>query len=392
MNTNMKWLYKKNLQKIFEIFLYETRQFYAVGGCVRNSILKKEITDIDFATDLLPNDIIRIAKENNIHYIPLSIKHGTIILVYKKISYHVSSFRSDILCDGRHANVKFTKEIFKDANRRDFTINALYLTKTGTIIDPLNGLSDLKAKNIRFIGNSNQRIREDYLRILRFFRFSAYYGDKKKELNKKALDACYHNRQNLVNISKERILDEIKKIILYKNPLKVLIEMEKIKILELIFNNYNLSNFSLLLKNEKKFFDKENFILRFFFLNVKNVNNCEYIFNQFPLKKIEKNIIKKLIKSFSQKCSNHEIGFRFGKEVGSTLLILKKSNSGNKVTFEELSQIDFGSKQIFPISGNDVLKFLPQSKELGEKMKFLEKLWIESGFTFTKESLLKFLI
>ena len=392
MNNNLKWLYKKDLQKIFDIFLNETVQFYAVGGCVRNSILKKEITDIDLTTDLYPNDIIRIAKENNIHYIPLSIKHGTIILVYKKVSYHVSSFRSDILCDGRHSNVKFTKEILQDANRRDFTINALYLTKTGNIIDPLNGLCDLKEKNVRFIGNSDQRIKEDYLRILRFFRFSAYYGDKKKNLNENALNACYKNRQSLINISRERILDEIKKIILYKNPLKILIEMEKIKILELIINNYNLLNFSVLLKNEKKFFQKENFVLRFFFLNVKNINNIEYVFNQFPLKKIEKNIIKKLIISFSQKCSNQEIGFRLGKEIGSTLLILKKSNSGKEVTFDELSHVNFGSQQNFPISGNDLLKFFPQSKDLGDTLKFLEKIWIKSGFKLTKENLLKLLI
>ena len=190
MKYKIDWLFKKDIQKIFEIFLSKTSEFYVVGGSVRNSILSMTITDVDFATDLIPEKIIEIAKENNIKYIPLSLRHGTILIILNNKKYHVSSFRKDVLCDGRHALVKFTKNILEDAFRRDFTINSLYLTKDGNLIDPLNIIKDVQNRKIKFIGNPDLRIKEDYLRILRFFRFSEYYSKDNESFDEDSLNAC----------------------------------------------------------------------------------------------------------------------------------------------------------------------------------------------------------
>ena len=386
MKYKIDWLFKKDIQKIFEIFLSKTSEFYVVGGSVRNSILSMTITDVDFATDLIPEKIIEIAKENNIKYIPLSLRHGTILIILNNKKYHVSSFRKDVLCDGRHALVKFTKNILEDAFRRDFTINSLYLTKDGNLIDPLNIIKDVQNRKIKFIGNPDLRIKEDYLRILRFFRFSEYYSKDNESFDEDSLNACKKNRKGLLKISKERIFEEFKKIILSQNIFRVLNEMHKIRVLEIIISDYDLSNLPILIKNEKKFFRNSNFLLRFLFLNFKNIL---FLDNQFPLKRHEKKIIKLFLNFLQKKISNKEIGYRFGIKLGFIFFTVKNSMLGKEVRKEDYNQIFFGSKQIFPITSEDLLSFYKPSNEIGKKKKFLESVWINSDYKFTKTDLLK---
>ncbi|MDC0329207.1 hypothetical protein OAN17_00865 [bacterium] len=172
MITNIgNWVKDSDTKKITKIFIDKGYEIYFVGGCVRDSLLGYPVTDIDMSTTALPDSIMQIAKANNLRAIPTGIKHGTVTIVNNNKPYQITTFRKDVTTDGRHANVSYSNDIITDANRRDFTINALYADADGNLIDPLKGVNDLYSKIIKFIFNPKKRILEDNLRILRFFRF-----------------------------------------------------------------------------------------------------------------------------------------------------------------------------------------------------------------------------
>jgi poly(A) polymerase len=187
-----------------------------VGGAVRNAILAIPLHDIDIATEILPETAMKIARHHGFNVIPTGIKHGTITCV-KTNSYEVTTLRVDKITDGRHAIVEFSKSWKGDAERRDFTMNALYSDFYGNIIDFVGGLNDLEKRFIRFIGTAEERIREDYLRILRFFRFYAWYCD---DYNAQSLKACLALAPNLAKISRERCTYEFTKLLQSSDPAK----------------------------------------------------------------------------------------------------------------------------------------------------------------------------
>ncbi|MEM6603002.1 MAG: CCA tRNA nucleotidyltransferase [Pseudomonadota bacterium] len=151
---------------------------YFVGGCVRNAVmgLSQSSDDIDIATALKPDDVIKTAKAHGIYYVPTGLKHGTITLIYNERQFEVTTFRSDVKTDGRHAEVQFEADYKQDAYRRDFTINAIYCDGDGILKSPVGGIEDAHCREVRFIGNAEDRIKEDYLRILRYYRFISYFG------------------------------------------------------------------------------------------------------------------------------------------------------------------------------------------------------------------------
>ena len=186
-----------------------------VGGCVRKSISGEKIDDIDLATTLSPKETKQRLINQNIQVVETGIAHGTITAILNNKKFEITTLRKDISTDGRHANVQFTSDWEDDANRRDFTINAMYSDIEGRIFDPLNGISDLKNGIIKFIGSSEQRIKEDYLRILRYFRFFTQYSKIKYDAD--TLQSIKRNINGLNKISNERIFDELKKILKLKN-------------------------------------------------------------------------------------------------------------------------------------------------------------------------------
>nr|WP_285669902.1 CCA tRNA nucleotidyltransferase [Limibaculum sp. NKW23] len=189
---------------------------YFVGGCVRNALLGREATDIDLATPLEPQEVVRRLEAAGLRAVPTGIEHGTVTAVAGGTGYEVTSFRADIETDGRHATVRFTTEMAEDAGRRDFTMNALYADADGRVIDPLGGLPDLRAGRIRFIGRAEDRIREDYLRILRFFRFTAWYG--REGVEPEGLAACAALAEGIARLARERLGAEMKKLLAAPDP------------------------------------------------------------------------------------------------------------------------------------------------------------------------------
>nr|MDA3889890.1 CCA tRNA nucleotidyltransferase [Allgaiera sp.] len=184
-----------------------------VGGCVRNALLGVAVADIDIATDAAPETVTILAENAGLKAVPTGIDHGTITVVSGGIAHEVTTFRRDVETFGRHATVAFTADPAEDAARRDFTMNALYATPEGEVLDPLGGLPDLQARRLRFVGDPASRIREDYLRILRFFRFHAWYGDQQEGLDPEGIAACAENLDGLAGLSRERIGTEMRKLL-----------------------------------------------------------------------------------------------------------------------------------------------------------------------------------
>ncbi len=210
-----------------------------VGGCVRNTLLQADVTDIDIATKFLPDEVTEKLKAAGIKVIPTGIKHGTVTAVIEGKPFEITTLRRDVATDGRHAEVAFTQDWIEDAERRDFTMNTLLADLSGNIYDPTGlGLQDLKARRIVFVGNPARRIEEDYLRILRFFRFFAVYGAG--EIDRPALAACKEAANEISTLSRERITQEFLKILSVSNADEILQIMFDNNVLKEIFDkNYN---------------------------------------------------------------------------------------------------------------------------------------------------------
>ncbi|MES2665636.1 MAG: CCA tRNA nucleotidyltransferase [Pseudomonadota bacterium] len=189
-----------------------------VGGCVRNALLGVPVLDTDLATDARPETVSNIARSLGFRSVPTGILHGTVTILAGGRALEVTTFRRDAQTDGRHAVVAFTSDVATDAARRDFTMNALYADRHGQIIDPLGGLPDLLAARVRFVGDPDQRITEDYLRILRFFRFHAHYGDPAMGIDAEGLAACAAHADQIPALSRERIGAEMRKLLAAPDP------------------------------------------------------------------------------------------------------------------------------------------------------------------------------
>ena len=195
-----------------------------VGGAVRNALLACPVEDIDIATDARPDDVMRLVRAAGLKAVPTGIDHGTITVVSDTRGFEVTTFRHDLETDGRHAVVAFSDDLAEDARRRDFTINALYAGRDGKVVDPVGGLPDLAARRLRFVGQAQARIREDYLRILRFFRIHAAYGAG--EPDREGYRACIKGRDGLATLSAERMRMEMLKLAAAGGALAAIVAME----------------------------------------------------------------------------------------------------------------------------------------------------------------------
>jgi poly(A) polymerase len=234
------WLINPATQAVFACLAGGGHEARAVGGIVRNTLLGLPASDIDIATTALPDETLALAAKAGLKTIPTGLAHGTVTVVARSTAFEVTTLRRDVATDGRHAQVAFTGDWSADAARRDFTINALYCSADGTVFDPLGGLPDLKAGRVRFIGDANARIREDYLRILRFFRFSAIYTPDGIP-DAVGLAACAHERAGLSRISGERIQVELAKLLVAPHVQNTLAALVGTGIVDAMFDGCHLA-------------------------------------------------------------------------------------------------------------------------------------------------------
>ena len=205
------WLVRPETCAVLDALAKAGHEARIVGGSVRNALLGEPVTDIDIATTARPDETISAASTAGLQAIPTGVSHGTVTVVAHHVPFEVTTLREDVETFGRHARVAFTADWAADARRRDFTINAIYCDAAGTISDPLGGLADLAARRVRFIGDARARIREDALRILRFFRFHARYSTG--SIDEEGLAACTAERHLLRHLSAERVRAELLKLL-----------------------------------------------------------------------------------------------------------------------------------------------------------------------------------
>jgi poly(A) polymerase len=224
------WLIEPATQAVFAALISRGAEARIVGGAVRNALMGTPVKDIDIATTALPDDVMRLAKRAGLHAVPTGIEHGTITVVAHHVPFEVTTLRRDIETFGRHARVTFTSDWREDALRRDFTMNALYCAADGTIYDPIGGYDDLAARRVRFIGDAHARIREDFLRILRFFRFSAQYGNGVPDAE--GLAAAIAEKSGLADLSAERVRTELLLLLAAPAAVKAVHVMDEARLLE----------------------------------------------------------------------------------------------------------------------------------------------------------------
>jgi len=394
------FLKDKLCMKIFSLLNEKEDTARFVGGCVRDSIIGLKTNDIDIATKLNPEDVVKILGSESIKVIPTGIDHGTVSVFSKDFNFEITTLRSDISTDGRHAEVIFSDSWEEDSLRRDFTINSIYLKQNGELYDPHNGIQNLKDKKIIFIGNPDERINEDYLRILRFFRFNAFYGNNNLKLSSDSIKACIKNKNKIKKLSSERVQNEFFKILNSSDPYFIVSIMRKIEILDLLFEHkVETKIFKKLLLIEKENSFSKNHILRFASLALKNKkinsNNLQ-MFNfskkerkelclltnqEFEIhNKLNKSDIKKILYSIDRKTL---------KDMAKLSWALSNNRVTNKNWKNVLSQIDKVAIPIFPLKAKDILDYgLEEGPIIGEILKTVEQDWIDSNFEHNKEDLL----
>ena len=370
-----------------------------VGGCVRKAISGEKIDDIDLATTLSPKETKQRLINQNIQVIETGIAHGTITAILNNKKFEITTLRKDISTDGRHANVQFTSDWEDDANRRDFTINAMYSDIEGRIFDPLNGISDLKNGIIKFIGSSEQRIKEDYLRILRYFRFFTQYSKIKYDAD--TLQSIKRNINGLNKISNERIFDELKKILKLKNIYSLFSNKNfKIILLNIFPQFIYYKRLSAIYQFNHKIISKYDIDLILSLLIVDGSNNYEYFCHKYKTSNNTKNRMKNISENFkniqNKKFLSEEnikkLIYTLGKKsVNDLLLFSAGMNAEKNLNLETLLNfVDDYKVPKFHISGDDLKKYGYETGIiLGKKLKSLEKVWIENNFVLDEKMLQK---
>ena len=301
-------------KRIFEALntYSESSEVRYVGGCVRKVIKKESVDDIDLATNLVPSEVCDALKKQNINFYETGIQHGTITAIIDDHKYEITSLRKDVSTDGRHAKVEFSSDWKEDAARRDFSINSIYSDKDGNLFDPYNGKKDLESGNINFIGDSENRIKEDYLRILRYVRFFINYSNQSHDLN--IIKKIKKNIGGVSKLSSERLLDEFKKLTRSNAFLKIFNDKISLELIEIIFPQLkNLENFKKLNSHAIDNLAKVDFIFLLSLLIVDGSDNTDYFLYKFNISKKDQKRLKSIdffykenvsIKNFNEKNFN----------------------------------------------------------------------------------------
>ena len=387
--------------KVLEIFkaisnYNEESEIRYVGGCIRKILSKEKFDDIDLATNLKPDEVKECLKNNNIDFFETGIEHGTITARLDEKNFEITSLRRDVITDGRHAEVEFTNEWTEDALRRDFTINSIYSDKDGNLFDPNDGVKDLECGKVEFIGDPEKRIKEDYLRILRYIRFFINYSKQDHKLNVKKV--IKQNISGVIKLSKERLIDELKKLVISKGFTKICDDEFSKDILQLIFPQLkNIDTIKNIQKNYKEELFKKDFIFLLALLIIDETDNSDfflYKFNMSNQDKLRINSIKEIYNKFNDKNTFskknlQKIFYYQGKNYLIDALDFKLflSNKKNSKLLELKKYFENLEIPKFPIKAKIIMEKynLKECKELGQKLKSLENLWVENSFSISEK-------
>jgi len=367
-----------------------------VGGCVRKILNNEKYDDIDLATNLKPDEVKECLKNNNIDFFETGIDHGTITARIGEKNFEITSLRKDVSTDGRRAVVEFTNEWTEDSLRRDFTINSIYADKEGNLFDPNDGVKDLENGKIEFIGDPEKRVREDYLRILRYVRFFLNYSKQEHKLNVRKI--IKQNINGITKLSKERLIDELKKLVMSNGFINIGNDEFCKEIVLLIFPQVkNIDIFKKLNKNYRNEIIKKDFIFLLSLMIIDETDSTEFFLYKFNVSNEAKkriNFLKEMYDKSNDKntFSKNNLQRIFYFQGKSYLLDvidfqLFRSNKKNNKLIALKKHFEKLEKPLFPIKAKIIMEKynLKESKELGQKLKYLENLWVENSFNISEK-------
>ena len=376
MQIDGAWLHASATQKVMRLISEAGYQALVVGGCVRNALMGVPVTDIDIATDARPEMVMVLAEGAGLRAVPTGIAHGTVTLVVEGQGFEVTTFRCDVETHGRHATVAFSSDLTEDATRRDFTMNAIYARADGSVLDPLGGLADLQARRVRFVGDASARIQEDYLRILRFFRFHAQYGDPLQGLDEDALAACAAGVEGLGQLSPERIGAEMRKLLSAPDPAPAIAAMAGCGVLGRVLPGAQPEGLTVLVHLEAGM--EPDWIRRLLVLGGQT--------DHLRMTRREERALRMCRAALTAMTSAGEMGYRFGAELACNVVLARAALFETPLPADWQRSIAQGAAARFPVRAHDLPHL--QGPELGAELRMLEDRWIASNFSMTKAELL----
>lgn len=404
--ADQDWFHLPGLTRVLDL-LNDNGEGRVVGGAVRNSLMGLDVSDMDIATNLLPEEVQRRAEAAGIKCVPTGIKHGTVTLVIDGHPYEVTTLRRDVETDGRHAQVAFTDDWRADAERRDLTINALYADRKGLVHDYVGGIDDIGKANIRFIGNASERIAEDHLRILRFFRFFAHYGRGRPDAD--GLRACSAAKDKIRQLSAERIWAELKKLLSAVDPFRALLWMRTAGVLGVVLpetEKWGIDSTPELVAAEARFGWAPDPLLRLSVIIPQDVERVEAMAARLKLSSADRAALVAFAAcpAIGDETSGAKLDLLLYRQasttgaVGRLKMALAKAIAAGDAA-DDLARVarlstlleraTSWTRPVMPVKGADlVASGVPAGPEVGEKLAGLEDAWLSSNFRLTREELL----
>ncbi|MCF6274618.1 MAG: CCA tRNA nucleotidyltransferase [Robiginitomaculum sp.] len=398
MKLDDEWLWAAPTLKLFSALPKDSARF--VGGCVRNALLGEPVADYDIATNVEPHDVAKRLKAAKIAVHETGIAHGTLTAVVDGTVFEITTLRRDVSTDGRRATVEFTQDWAEDARRRDFTMNALYADLDGTVYDPTEqGLDDIKIRKVRFVGNAVTRIEEDYLRILRFFRFNAWYGED-KAMDADGLTACRELKAGLKSLSAERVWSELKKLLSSPTPFRTVNVMSVNGILEtLLPEASNSEGLQLICALEDKYGLAPDPYLRLMAMSARGELAMARLCKRLKMSNKEKARLNywagdqtDLRPGLPDKETKIAI-YTAGKQVAMDRATIRSAGANDPIESAAWWALYVTARDWpwpeFPVTGKDLITLgIPHGEKLGKALAALKALWIRSGFKVKKSQLL----
>lgn len=390
------WLQRPETMRVFAALSGEGVETRAVGGAVRNALIGEAVHEVDLATTALPETVMARARKSGLKAIPTGITHGTVTVVADGVPFEVTTLRRDVETFGRHATVTFTDSWEEDARRRDFTLNALYAGQDGTVFDPLGGYADLVAGRVRFIGNAEERIKEDYLRILRFFRFNAYYG--KGAFDPEGLRAAVRLRGGLERLSAERIAAELKRLLVAPRALRGIEAMFDYGLLPGLLGGVpRIERFKRLLAIETALKRAPDPMLRLSALAVFVEEDAERVAERLRLSNAEQaalalGAIRCEAAKFPGEIEARRALYRLGPASFPAYALIAWAECGadpEDATWRAaLNLPERWQAPAFPLRGADLAELGFEGPEIGATLRELEAEWVTEGFSLSRADLL----
>lgn len=394
-NISPDWLKSSDVQKLFEVLEEGGEKARIVGGAVRNHLIGSTIkSDVDFAVTTKPEETMARLQAAGMRVVPTGVEHGTVTAVLNNVGYEITTLRKDIKTDGRHAVVAFGTDFEEDAKRRDFTINALYVDREGAVYDYVDGLADIETMSLRFIGDAGARIQEDYLRILRFFRFFAWFGKHRPDAD--GLKASMRLKEVINSLSAERIWAEMHKLFSAPDPSRALLWMRQVSVLTLLLpesEKWGIDAIPALIEAEQEHDWPADPMIRLMAIVPKRQDSVNEIATRWRISNAQRDRMRGWAALPAQLPKNdialRAMAYRHTKQAIIDGLHVQTAMQRDDELVGFAQRIEAWDMPTLPIKGADLLeRGYEKGPTLGSKLKQIEEIWIESDFSLDRDALL----